>query len=233
MPFDAELVLRGKYSSALVNLDEADVVAVTTDVNSDGNAVIDVKGTGNKGLTAVLILTEAADSQAYDDEGTILIEASDELDRHWKEVARFPTFHSHIRKIYITVTTPFVAADVTTPRHLIETGSSDTGEILYISDELFNSGGQGYVLVEMDDSGDTFAQVVGTVETASGGTGIGTKTKATESGLSIQMQPGLYTVQFKTNKRYVRFNGETIEDNMGDAWCLLTNHYDEIDSDLG
>ena len=232
MPFDNNLVLRGKGSGgALVDLDQADVAAVSTSVNADGNAVIDLRNTRNKGLTAVLILTEAADSDAYDDEATISIEASDELDRHWKEVARFPRLYAHIAKVYITATTPFVASDV--GKVLTESGTTDSGAILFISDGLFTTGiNGGYVLAERDVADDTFDDSIGQTETATSGAGIGTKATATELGLSVQMQPGIFTVQFKTNKRYVRVNAGDVEDSLGLVWVLLTNDYDESDKDL-
>ena len=230
MAFDANGILHGEYSGALVDCDESDAVATSKTVNSDGNGVIEIDKTGIKGLTAVLILTESADSDAYDDEANITIEASDELDRHWREVARFPTLHAHIRKVWITATTAFVAGDI--GKDLTESTSTDTGKILYISDELFTVGGKGYVLIEMDAAGDVFDEAVDTVETATAGTGVGTKTKASEAGTELQMQPGLYTVQFKTPKKYVRCNCEDVEDNIGKIWILLTNHQDMVDSDL-
>jgi len=231
MAYDANGILHGEYSGALVDCDENDAVAILEAVNTDGNRVVDLKKTGLKGLTAVLILTEEADADSYDDEANILIEVSDKLDRHWREVARFPTLHAHIRKVWITATTAFVAADI--GKDLTESTSTDTGKILYISEGLLSTGDNGgYVLIEMDAAGDVFDEAVGTVETATSGTGVGTKAKASEAGLDIQMQPGLYTVQFKTDKRYVRCNCEDVADNLGKLWILLTNAQDMVGGDL-
>ena len=234
MAFDASLILHGEYSDALVDCDENDTVAVSLTVNADGNGVIDVRKTGlSNPMCAVLILTEEADSDAYDDVSTITIEESEFLDRGWQTVTTFPVLYSHIAKVYITATTAFVALDQTTPRVLTETSSNDSGAILFISEELFTVDGQGYCLVERDAAGDVFDEAVGQVLTATSGTGVGTKTKATELGVSVQMQPGIFVRKFHTNKRYVRCNCEALEDNIGKIWIMLTNDHAAINTDLG
>ncbi len=232
MPFDSSLMLKGEYNDALVDIDENDTVSTSLTRNDDGNVVLDIRKSGQaRALTAVLILLQEADADAYDDEGTVLIEESDFLDRSWQEVCRFPIFHSHIRKVFITATTAFVAGDVTA--QLTETGSNDTGQILYVSEGLLTTGANGgYVLVEMDAAGDLFDEAIGQTET-SNGTGVGAKAKATESGLELQMQPGVHVRQFITNKRYIRGNFETVADNMGTGYLLISDAYKSMNSDLG
>ena len=51
--------------------------------------VVEINGTPETGLVAAVILTEEADSDAYSDETTVSIQASDELDRNWETVAQF------------------------------------------------------------------------------------------------------------------------------------------------
>lgn len=219
MAFDSLGILRGLYSSALVAMDENDAVATSETANSDGNAVVEINGTGAKGLAAVLIFTEEADSNSYDDEGIITIQASDYLDKNWEEVARFPVIHCHLKQVDITATTAFVAADI--GQDLTEETSTDTGKILWYDPALETIGGRGIVIVEMDDSGDLFDAAVGKTET-SGGTGVGTKNVAIMADPQ-QMLPGAYVVRFATDKKYVRCNCESVEDSLGKAWILLTD----------
>lgn len=232
MPFDDDLILKGEYSSALVDVDASDAVSTSLTVNTDGNVCVDLKKTGmSNPLSAVLILTEEADANAYDDEMTVTIEESEFLDRSWQTVATFPVFHCHIRKVPITATTAFVAADI--GQDLTETTSNDTGKILFVSTGLLTTGANGgYVLVEMDAAGDLFDEAVGTVET-SGGTGVGTKAAASTAGLELQMQPGIYVRRFQSHKRYVRGNFGTPGGNFGKCWLLLSNAYASHNSDLG
>lgn len=223
MPFDANLILHGLGSGgSLVDCDEGDTVAILTSLNEDGNQVVDLKETGGKGLVAVLMLTEEADSESYGDDATITIEVSDALDRHWETIATFPKLYAHIRRVFISATTAFIASDV--GKLLTETTSEDTGTILYISPELLTTGvNGGYVDVVMVASGDVYDEDVDTVETATDGQGVGTKAKGTEGGLAVQMQPGVYMRRFTTSKRYVRCNCEDVDDSIGKIWILLTN----------
>ncbi len=217
--FDANLILKGEYSSALVEVDQSDAVADSVSVaNSDGNLIVDLKKTGLKGLACVVIFTAISGTAPYDDELVIEIQESDHLDREWQTNVTFPTVHNYVRKIWVTATTAFVAADQTTPRALTETTSTDSGQILYIGQNLFTIGGTDYILVEMDDSGDLFDEAVGTVETATGGTGVGTKAKDTE--IPPQFVPGTMIRRFTTDKRYVRAKC-TADDGIGTVWILL------------
>lgn len=225
MPFDAELILKGLYSGALVDIDESDAVAVSETVNSDGNGVVDIKKTGAKGLAAVVCLTEEADANAYSDETTIEIQASDELDRGWETVATFPTLRSHLILLEDCIaTTGFVAADATTPRVLTATTDGATGLIVAFDEALKEIDGIGDILVEMQDDADLYATVADTL-TATSGTGVATQgSKVGKKHSWIQHQPGVHIVRFATNKRYVRCK-VTAADCIGKGWILLTNEY--------
>lgn len=219
MVYDANLTLHGKGSGgALVDLDESDAVAILTSVNADGNKVLDLRKTGAKGLIASLILIEEADSLAYDDEAVITIEESDFLDRNWQTVVTFPTLHAHLRRIYVTCTVGFDAADIGAA---LTSQAGHTGQLLKFDQALATAAGSGYLYVEMDDAGDTFADVVG--QNMDGTTGRSTVTRTVESHLAIQMQPKTYHRRFTSDKRYIRCNASNVEDSIGLVWILLTN----------
>lgn len=223
MPFDANLVLKGHYSGALIDTDESDVAPTSLTVNTDGNVVVDLKKTGAKGLAAVMILTEEADSDAYSDETTIEIQESDELDRGWVAVGKIGTLRSHLILLpKCTATTGFVAADATTPKVLTATTDTATGKIVAFDEALKTIGGVGDILVEMQDSADVYA-TVGDTLTATAGTGIATQGVAGIKTLpGTQHQPGVHICRFITSKRYVRA-AVTAADNIGKCWILLTN----------
>ena len=223
MAFDALGILKGHYSGALVEVDESDAVSITEAANSDGNCVVDIRKTGAKGLAAVLIWTAISGTAPYSDEGTIIIEASDELDRNWEQVAEFPTMHAYLRRLKDCVaTTGFVALDATTPRVLTATTGTDTGLLVSFDEALKTIGGVGDIVVEMQDSADVYG-TAGDTLTATSGTGV-----ATPGGIGVaevpQMIPGIHVCRFTTNKRYVRCNCETVADGLGTAWILLTDH---------
>jgi len=223
MAFDALGILKGHYSGALVEVDENDAVAISLTVNSDGNGVIDLKKSGAKGLSAVLIWTAISSTAPYSDEGTIIIEASDELDRNWEQIAEFPTMHCYLRRLKDCVaTTAFVALDATTPRVLTATTGTDTGLIFSFAEALKTIGGIGDIVVEMQDSADVYG-TAGDTLTATSGTGV-----ATQGGIGVaevpQMVPGIHVCRFTTSKRYIRCNCETVADGLGTAWILLNNY---------
>jgi len=222
MAYDANMVLKGHYSGALVDTDENDADAVSLTANSDGNAVVEVKGTAAKGMTAVVILTEEADSAAYSDETTIEIQASDELDRGWEAVGKSGVLRSHLILLKdCTATTGFVAADATTPRVLTATTGTCTGTIVAFDEALKTIGGIGDILVEAQDSADAYG-TAGDTLTATSGTGVATQGVA-GTKVGCQHQPGVHTIRFATDKRYVRC-ATTAADNIGKCWILLTNH---------
>lgn len=219
MAFDNNQILKGLYSGALVDIDESDVAATSLTVNPDGNAVVEINETGKNGLAAVLILTEEADSDSYGDKMVVTIEASDYLDRNWETVAAFPTLYTHLRVVPVKATTAFVASDI--GKTLTETTSADTGEIIAFDEALKTVGGTGNIWIAMDAAGDVFDEAVGTVETATSGTGVGKKAAA--SYVPKQMQPGVFVQRFATDKKYVRSKC-TAEDNFGKGWILLTDN---------
>ena len=223
MPFDAQLILKGLYSGALVDTDENDAVATSLTANSDGNAVVEVKKSGAKGLTAVVVLTEEADSASYSDETTIEIQESDNLDRNWQTVCEFPVLRSHLILLEDCVaTTAFVAADVTTPRVLTATTDTATGKIVAVDQALFTIGGVGNILVEMQDSADLYG-TPGDTLTATSGTGVATQgSKAGKKYSWIQHQPGIHAQRFTTNKRYLR-SKVTAADNIGKVWIFVVD----------
>jgi len=224
MPFDANLILKGLYSTALVDTDESDVAPTSLTVNTDGNVVVDLKKTGAKGLAAVIILTEAADSDAYSDETTIEIQDSDELDRGWEAVGKSGILRSHLILLKDCVaTTGFVALDATTPRVLTATTDTATGTIIAFDEALKTIGGIGDILVEMQDDADLYATASDTL-TATSGTGVATQGVAgTKTLPGVQHQPGVHIVRFVTSKRYIRAE-VTAADNIGKCWILVANH---------
>lgn len=220
MPFDAKNILKGEYSGALVDTDENDAVATSLTVNTDGNVVVDLKKTPAKGLAAVVILTEEADAAAYSDETTIEIQASDELDRGWEACGKSGILRSHLIVLKDCVaTTGFVAADATTPRVLTATGDGATGTIVAFDEALKTIGGIGDILVEMQDIADVYG-TAGDTLTATAGTGVATQ-GAAGTKVGVQHQPKVHTIQFNTQKRYVR-SKVTAADNIGKVWIMLS-----------
>lgn len=220
MPYDANLVLHGINSGGThTDLAAACVDSTSLAVNATGNKCLDVRKTAAKGLIASLILTEVADADAYDDEATVVIQDSDHLDRGWAEVTRFPLLRSHIRRIWVTTTVAFVAADLGAA---LTAQGGDTGQLVAYDDACGTVGGSGYLYVEMDNAGDTFLDVAG--QTMNGTTGRSTVAVVC-AGLepNIQMQPGTYNRRFQTNKRYVRAYIAGVTHTLGICWILLTN----------
>jgi len=222
MPFDANLILKGHYSGALVEVDENDAVATSTTANSDGNAVVDLKKSGAKGLSAAVIFTAISATAPYSDEGTITIQESNSLDRNWETVVTFPRIHPYLREMQCTATTAFVAADVTTPRVLTATTDTATGLIYKVDQACFTIGGVGTIVVEMQDSADLYA-TAGDTLTATSGTGVGTQ-GAASIACPVQFVPGIMVRRFSTEKRYIRCNCADVEDGLGTAWILVGDH---------
>ena len=203
MAFDANLILKGLYSGALVDTDESDAAPVSLTANDDGNAVVEIKETGAKGLVAVVILTEEADADAYSDETTIEIQESNELDRGWEAVGKSNILRSHLILLKDCIaTTGFVALDATTPRVLTATTDTATGLIVAFAEALKTIGGIGDILVEMQDAADLYA-TAGDTLTATSGTGVATQGVA-GTKVGVQHQPGAHTIRFTSDKRYCR-----------------------------
>lgn len=220
MAFDSLGILKGKYGGVLIATDESDADATSLTVNSDGNVVVDISETGAKGLAAVLILTEAADADSYDDEMLVEIQASDYLDKGWATVATFPRLYSHLARLTVTATTAFVAADIL--QVMTQETTADTGRLIWYDPALETIGGIGEILIERDDSGDIFNEAAGkTINSA--GTGASTKTYGAGTTTLEDMQPAVYVVRFATDKKYVRC-ATTAEDSYGKCWILLASN---------
>jgi len=216
MPFDENLILRGKYTTAVIDLEPTEAVAVSLTVNSDGAKCLDLKETGAKGMAAVL--TVPAEPTTYADILTAIIEASDHLDRNWATVADFPVLNALMRKIKLTATTAFVASDI--GKTITKDTSLDAGVILTIDEALFTEGGSGYILLSMIDSADLFT-LDANVGLTTDGTGAG---DLTASGLAVPTV-GESIVRFTTDKRYVR-GKYTVSTggNFGKVEVLLAYH---------
>ena len=197
MPYDAKMILRGKYSSAYVNLDESDVAPTSLTVNSDGNVCIDlgVSGTGPKGLDCILILHDQPTT--YADTLTASICDSDHLDGGWQTVMYYPVLYAYMRELVVTATVAFDASD-DYGQVLTASGGGDTGVIREISRNLMTIGGVGKIWVEMADAGDTYATENDTLTSAVTG-------EATMIGTGRVIQtPRTMVRRFSTWKRYIR-----------------------------
>ena len=90
MPFDANLVLRGEYGGAMVDLDENDVTPTSLTMNADGNVCVDLgpHGTAAQGLDVVVIFEDTVTD--YQDTLDIQICDSDQLTDGWELAIEFP-----------------------------------------------------------------------------------------------------------------------------------------------
>lgn len=195
MAFDELGILRGKYTTAVIDLEPTEAAAVSLTVNSDGAKCLDIRQTGAKGLAAVMVVP--AEATTYADTLTAIIEASNALDRGWETIAAFPVLHALMRKIKVIATTAFVAADIA--QNIVEGTTSGAGLLLAFDDALLAIDGVGYCLFSMIDSADLFDSLTETVTSA--GTGVGTEQG--ELGLVVPVV-GVSIARFATDKRYIR-----------------------------
>ena len=226
MAFDANNILKGLYSGALVPMDESDVAAVALAANSDGNCVVDIRKTGVKGLAAVAIyLGPSAAEQALlvnNDYAKLVIQASDYLDGHWEDVATFPTVYYHVLELYGTATTAFVPGDI--GGTITQETTADTGILIAFDPELLVIGGIGKLYIAVTAETDVFNEAAAKTLTSSV-TGVATKTYGAGTTVAMAtMAPGVYVVRFATNKRYVRCNCDDVIDSFGNVWILLTDN---------
>ena len=225
MAFDALGILKGLYGGAQVAIDENDAVATSKTVNSDGNAVVEINGTGVNGLCAVMLLAGPSATEAallFNDEANVTIESSNYLTTGWRTIATFPEIFYNVAELYVTATTGFAAADV--GQAITQETTADTGILIAYDTALETVGGMGKILVAMDDAGDIFNQSAGkTVNSA--GTGRATKTygAGTTTFPNSRYLPGVYSVRFVTPDKYVRCNFADVEDAIGYGWVLLTD----------
>jgi len=226
MAFDALGILKGKYSGALVSIDESDAVAITTTANTDGNAVVDIKGTGLHGLAAVLILIgpSVAEAAAFinTDYANITIEGNDQLAAGgWVTLGKFPKIRHNLLRLSATATTAFVAADI--DALITQETTADTGYLVWFDEALATIGGVGDIIVQPVDAGDVFNEAAGKTLT-SATTGVATKTLGAGNTVAANMVPGIFVVRFATKYRYVRCNCEDVADSIGTGWILLTDN---------
>jgi len=222
MPFDANLVLRGLYGGAYVDLDDADVSATTIAVNTDGNAVIDLgpHGSSAKGLDIIVIFHDS--SIGYLDTLDIQICDSDHIAGGWELNLEFPRLYPYTREITGTATTAFTAAaDFGVDLTDTDTGAMD-GHIIAFSRELLTVGGTGKIWVAMQDAGDTYP-LAGDTLTSDGG---GVCTQGAASRL-IQQSGFVLVRRMSTPRRYIRCTcvatQNSADANFGDVDILATN----------
>ena len=219
MPFDANLVLRGEYGGAMVDLDEHDVTPTSLTVNADGNVCVDlgVHGTAAQGLDIVAIFEDTVTT--YQDTLDIQICDSDQLTDGWELAIEFPRVYCYMRELVVTAVTAFVATDIGL---VLTAGDGDTGIIRQLSRELLTVGGVGKIFVEMQDAGDTYATDGDTVDAATG-TGDGTLVgvgRVPGWGLT----PQTMVRRLSTPKRYIRCtNTVSAGGNFGAVHIMATN----------
>lgn len=226
MAFDANNILKGLYSGALVPMDESDVAAVALAANSDGNCVVDIRKTGAKGLAAVAIyLGPSTAEQALlvnNDYAKLVIQASDQLDGSWEDVATFPTVYYHVLELYCTAAAAFVPGDI--GGTITQETTADTGILIKYDAALDTIGGIGKLYIAVTAETDVFNEAAGKTLTSSV-TGHGTKTYGAGTTVAMAtMAPGVYVVRFTTDKRYVRCNCDDVIDSFGNVWILLTDN---------
>jgi hypothetical protein len=203
-------------------------VSLTRDA-ATGAAVIDLKMTGAKGLTAVLIVPSKPTT--YDDTLTPFIEESDVLGeptstwKTWQSVADFPIVYAMLREVTVTATTAFVASDVGRILTATTDSTSDGGHIVWFDPALMTIGGIGKVIVAMSDANDDFS-TASDIVTATGGTGVGTISEASKVYPHGDGISGIYVTRFVAKKRYIRAN---ITVSTGGSYglisCFLTDEY--------
>lgn len=235
MPYDKNLILRGKYGATLadaayVDLDSSDSAATslasaTTGAgNDDGNSVVDLydHGTGVLGMDCVIILHDQPTT--YQNYADFVIEDSDHLTDGWQSLLTFPTIYAYMVEVVCTATVAFIGTDI----GLVFTQSGNEGIIREFSRKLLTIGGTGKVFVEMQDSGDAYATANQTV-VATSGTG-----EATMVGAGRAVQSPLTMVRrFSTPKRYIRLGADAPDGgNFGDVDVLVTgsqhNHVNNL-----
>ena len=216
MPYDANLVLRGHYNGAYVDLDENDAAATSLTVNADGNVVVDLldHGTGALGLDCIVVMHDQPTD--YQDTCQIVVCDSDHLTDGWSTILQFPVVYAYMREVIVTATTAFDATDIGLV--FTATTGTDTGILRQFSRKLLTVGGTGKCWVEMQDAGDTYA-TAGDIVTCTTGVGVGT---ITQVGRVIQT-PLTMVRRFSTPKRYIRCtNTISAGGNFGDVDILVT-----------
>ena len=195
MPFDANLLLIPGLSAINQNFAPSSTGAW---------GVLDIKGTGAKGLAAVQVAPRINVVYLASLEG--YVEVAPNLLGTWERIATFPTLYQYMRKVPCVCTAVPVAADV--GKYLYGASTTDDGKIIKFDPALYTVGGKGYVYVSMVDSGDTFDNAAESlvVSDAVGSGGEGTFT-GTTTAISTVVEPGgIEVCRFATDRRYVRWN---------------------------
>ena len=225
MPFDANLILRGLYGGAYVDLDTNDDAPTTIAANADGNACVDLldHGTGALGLDCIVILHDQPTD--YQDTCDIVVCDSDHLAAGWATILTFPRLYAYMREVIVTATTAFTAAgDI--GQVLADTGTS-AGIIREFSRKLLAVGGTGKVFVEMQTNADTYPTNADTLTSVGGGVG-------TQVGIGrVIYMPRTLVRRFSTPKRYIRPTCTvSATGNFGDVDILVTgsqhNHVNNL-----
>jgi len=203
MARDANLILR----DGTVDLDTNEAAATSTTANSDGAKVVDLGGTvkprgDNEGvmdMAAVLVLPDTPTT--YADTLAVTLQQSDNEAFGYETIVTFPTLYAYTRIIPITITTAFVAADLSGTLTGGTTG--DTGTVIWMHPDCLTVGKNTHLIVNMDAAGDVFDDAS---ETLSGGTtGVGT-----QNGLAYVEQkprlggPNTFIRRCAITKRYIR-----------------------------
>ncbi len=217
MAYDANLVLRGHYSGAYVDLDESDNAPTSVTVNNDGNGVIDlgVHGTGNRGMDCIVVTHDVFTT--YQDTLDIVIQDSDHLGDGRQDLISFPRLAAYMREVIVKMDdTAAVATDIGLVATL--TSGGDTGILREFSRKLLTLNGQGKCFIEMQDSGDTYDSAADII-TFTSGTGIG----ITVGTSRVIGDAQTLVRRFSTPKRYLRCsNTVSSGGNFGDVDILVT-----------
>lgn len=217
MPLDTNMLLRDGVTAVV---DDAELAVVSTTINAEGAKVLDVKGTGAKGMLAVMVCPSAP--TAFADTLGVAIQASDYISTDYKTVASFPTLYALNRRLNVTAVTAFAEADI--GKTLNGTTTTDDGVIRWYDTALETIGGIGDIVVSQVAADSDFDDEDEAVD-ATAGTGDGTMNKVSE--LTEYLSYGIYAVRFVTTKRYVR---ASLTVSGGAGWGLvligLTDHWD-------
>lgn len=171
MVFDANLVLRDG-TVALVTGE----TAPTSLSYVLGARCLDLGGTtrprgqneGVRDMVATLILPTAP-TVTYQDNLYVQICESDNLTFGYNTLAIIGYLYTFTRMLPITVTTPFIAGDL--GALVTGTTTNDTGTIVWMHPSTFTNGAQTFIIVQMVNGGDTFANPTEGFTTSGAGAG--------------------------------------------------------------
>ena len=159
MVFDANLVMR----DGTVDLVTGEAAPTSLSFVL-GARCLDLGGTtrprgeteGVMNMVATLVLP-IAPTTLYEDTLIVQICESDNLTFGYNTLATFGYYYSFTRMLPVTVTTPFVAADLGDT--LDGDDTRDTGVIVWMHPDLGTTGAQTFIIVQMNDATDVFDDV--------------------------------------------------------------------------